>query len=539
MPSTKRKVLKADEDSQPSKCRLKSIPFIPRDFNVKRCRLMTTNSEFPKDGDCVVYWMSRDQRVNDNHAIFYAQSIAIEKNIPLKVIFNLVPQFLQATLRQYDFMLKGLKEVECQLRSKFIPFYLLMGDPVVNIPLFIQQNRALALVTDFSPLRVGLNWVNTVAQILDNAFSNSSSSYLNQNLVPLIQVDAHNIVPCWEASPKLEVGARTIRPKIHEKLDEFCTPIPLLPDNTSTFEQCELVNWDNALASLQINRSVTPVTWLTPGTTAGYQMFDDFVQTKLSRYADDRNDPNENVASNLSPYLHFGQISIQRIVLNLKSIKNCHSLGKASFIEEAVVRRELSDNFCFYNADYDSLAGCSQWARDSLSLHSSDPRPVLYSEQELEEGRTYDDLWNAAQLQLQQEGKMHGFLRMYWAKKILEWSVSPAEALRIAVLLNDKYSLDGRDPNGYVGCMWSIAGVHDMGWTERPIFGKVRFMNYAGCKRKFDIKSFVSKYPPAAANAAAAVRPAEENGAKGNSQVSSSTSKKITTYFTTGKKNVK
>lgn len=166
-----------------------------------------------------------------------------------------------------------------------------------------------------------------------------------------------------------------------------------------------------------------------------------------------------------------------------------------SFIEELVVRRELADNFCFYNDRYDQLEGCSEWAQVSLQKHAKDKREYIYSLDELQQGKTHDDLWNAAQLQMVREGKMHGFLRMYWAKKILEWSPTPKEALRRAIYLNDRYELDGRDPNGYVGCMWSIGGIHDMGWTERPIFGKIRFMNYAGCKRKFNIPSLVARYP--------------------------------------------
>ena len=156
--------------------------------------------------------------------------------------------------------------------------------------------------------------------------------------------------------------------------------------------------------------------------------------------------------------------------------------------------QELSDNFCFYEPNYDSLEGAAGWARDSLALHASDPREHLYSLAQLEDSQTHEDIWNAAQTQLVRTGKMHGFMRMYWAKKVLEWSPDAAEALRRAIHLNDKYSLDGRDPNGYVGCAWSVMGTHDMGWVERAIFGKIRFMNYMGCKRKFELKTYVAKW---------------------------------------------
>jgi len=193
----------------------------------------------------------------------------------------------------------------------------------------------------------------------------------------------------------------------------------------------------------------------------------------------------------MSPWFHFGNVSVQRAVLYVKK-----RTGKYSrvFIEDAVVRRELAENFCYYNKNYDRLEGAAEWAQKTLNDHRKDTRDWIYTTEQLEKAKTHDDLWNAAQLQLAKEGRMHGFMRMYWAKKILHWTASPEEALRNAIYLNDHYSLDGSDPNGYVGCMWSICGIHDKGWSERPIFGKIRYMNYAGCERKFDIKAYISKY---------------------------------------------
>jgi len=187
-----------------------------------------------------------------------------------------------------------------------------------------------------------------------------------------------------------------------------------------------------------------------------------------------------------------GQVSVARAVLEVRKSK--FKEGAAAFIEESVVRRELSDNFCYFNENYDKITGAASWAQETLAIHKKDKRTIKYSDDQLEYGKTKDDLWNAAQLQMLIEGKMHGFLRMYWAKKILEWTESPEKALELAIYLNDKYELDGRDPNGYVGCMWSICGIHDQGWREREIFGKIRYMNYEGCKRKFDVNSFVMKY---------------------------------------------
>jgi len=220
---------------------------------------------------------------------------------------------------------------------------------------------------------------------------------------------------------------------------------------------------------------------------------DSFFEERLSGYNEKRNDPNENVSSNLSPYLHFGQISAQRIAL--ETYKRKHNIEtKDAFLEELIVRRELSDNFCFYNKNYDSFDGFPEWAKKTLNEHRKDKREFTYHLEQFEKAKTHDDLWNAAQIEMVKTGKMHGYMRMYWAKKILEWTETPEEALEYSIYLNDKYELDGRDPNGYTGCAWSIGGVHDRAWTERPVFGKIRYMNYNGAKRKFDVKRYIQKY---------------------------------------------
>jgi len=211
----------------------------------------------------------------------------------------------------------------------------------------------------------------------------------------------------------------------------------------------------------------------------------------------------------MSPWINHGHVSFQRLALLAKALHK-HPNGTAAYLEEGIVRRELSDNFVYYSREnYDDLTTAAVWAQDSLELHCADEREYVYCLKEFVEGKTHDDLWNAAQLQLVNEGKMHGFLRMYWAKKILEWTESPAIALRTGLYLNDRYALDGNDPNGFVGVGWSMMGIHDMGWKERPIFGKIRFMNYAGCKRKFKVANFVAKYRGASENA---VKAAKQHG---------------------------
>jgi len=210
-------------------------------------------------------------------------------------------------------------------------------------------------------------------------------------------------------------------------------------------------------------------------------------------YGTERNDPNKDCLSGLSPYLHFGQISAQRIALEVNKT-GVNDEGSKGFLEELIVRKELADNFCYYNKNYDSFEGFKDWGKETLNKHRKDKRVFLYSRDEFEEARTDDALWNAAQNQMKIEGKMHSYMRMYWAKKILEWTDSPEAAIEIAIYLNDKYELDGRDPNGYCGIAWSIGGIHDRAWVEREIFGKIRYMNYNGCARKFDVKAFEKRY---------------------------------------------
>ncbi|XP_046571771.1 LOW QUALITY PROTEIN: deoxyribodipyrimidine photo-lyase-like [Haliotis rubra] len=451
-------------------------------FNKKRVRVLSSAEEFPDDCDGVVYWMSRDQRVQDNWAFLYAQRLALKMEVPLHVCFCLVPRFLEATIRQFGFMLKGLQEVEQECKTLNISFHLLIGYAKDVLPDFVKSNNIGGVVTDFSPLRTPMTWVTDVKERLPKD-------------IPMCQIDAHNVVPCWEASPKLEYGARTIRKKNHDKLPEFLTAFPPVCKHPHDAKvKSELVNWEAAYASLEVDRSVKEVDWATPGTKGGLKMLESFCKERLKYFNADRNNPNKNALSNLSPWIHFGQISVQRCILTVKQYRSKGQESVNAFIEEAVVRRELADNFCFYNEHYDTIEGAYDWAKTSLKLHAGDKRPYLYSRQQLEDGRTHDKLWNAAQLQMVNEGKMHGFLRMYWAKKILEWTCSPEDALKDAIFLNDKYNLDGRDPNGYVGCMWSICGIHDQGWKEREVFGKIRYMNYKGCTRKFDVPAFERKY---------------------------------------------
>jgi deoxyribodipyrimidine photo-lyase len=440
----------------------------------KRVRLLQKGEE---GNGPVIYWMSRDQRVSDNYALLFAQHLALEKKVSLVVVFSLVKSFLGATLRHYDFLLKGLQKVQKNLQDFNISFFLLSGEPQETIPEFIKLHQANSLVSDFDPLKIKRIWKREIAKKIE---------------IPFYEVDAHNIVPCLVASNKQEFAAYTIRPKINKLLDEFLIDIPKLKAmNKSNFDY-DRIDWKKVYSELKVDNEVKPVSFFQSGEDEAFIIFNDFINKKFENYHEIRNDPSLDGLSNISPYLHFGQISSQRIALIVKQLFPNHQ-SSAAFLEELIIRKELSDNFCYFNTNYDNFNGFPDWAKTSLNQHRKDEREFLYSEQDLELSKTHDDLWNAAQSEMVITGKMHGYMRMYWAKKILEWTESPEEALRIAIYLNDKYELDGRDPNGYTGCAWSIGGVHDRPWFEREIFGKIRYMNRNGAERKFDVKKYITK----------------------------------------------
>ena len=425
----------------------------------------------------ILYWMSRDQRIRDNWAILYAQHLARQYDTSLMVLFCVVPSFLQATRRQYSFMLKGLKQVNEALQGKGIPFHLQLGEPQKIIPAFIKEHRVSTLVVDFDPLRVKQQWQEQVRLRIS---------------IPMCEVDAHNIVPCRVASPKQEYGAYTLRPKIKNLLPEFLDDFPRLRKQNGVKMKKNLWAAEAILAQLKIDHSVAETPGYEPGEQAAHKVLDRFIKKKLENYPEKRNDPGEDAVSGLSPYLHFGQIAAQRVALKVIAA-DAPEPAKEAFLEELIVRRELADNYCFYCRDYDTSEGFPEWARKTLTAHAQDKRQYVYTMVELEKGQTHDPLWNAAQKEMVQQGRMHGYMRMYWAKKILEWNVSPQLAQTAAIYLNDKYELDGRDPNGYTGVAWSIGGVHDRAWPEREVFGKIRYMNDRGCRSKFDVDRYIKK----------------------------------------------
>lgn len=451
------------------------------DLNTRIKRLDSLEGEAL--GKSVIYVMSRDQRVNDNHALVFAQDYAIKHKLPLSVIFCLRKSRSRAK-EHFEWMIQGLKGVESSLESNNIPFILLIGDQEERLLGAFSHLRPKAVFFDFNPLKGPVSLVKSILP------KTESEIYI---------VDTHNVVPVWEASSKQEFSARTIRPKINSKLEIYLKePKQIITHPVSwagkVMKIDDLDNKIDEVLKLQKPNNQTQLQKdFPPGEANAKKALDFFLKKKLSKYADSRNDPSAEGLSDLSPYFHFGQLSTLRVALEAKILsENDDSLSESVtvLLEEMIVRKELSDNFCYYNQNYDSLLGAPEWARLTLKKHSSDPREFVYSLDELENSQTHDPAWNACQKQMVVTGKMHGYMRMYWAKKVLEWSSSPEQAIEHLIYLNDFYSLDGGDPNGYVGILWSVAGVHDRPWGERSVYGTVRSMVYNGLKRKFDIKKY-------------------------------------------------
>jgi deoxyribodipyrimidine photo-lyase len=431
-------------------------------------------------GRFVLYWMQASQRVEYNHALEYAIRQANDQNLPLVTFFVLTDQFPEANLRHYTFMLEGLQEVKSRLKEKGISFVVLKGSPEQKVTQVSRQ--ASMVVTDCGYLRVQKEWRKGVAEHAPCS---------------VVQVETDVVVPVGEAYPKEAYSAAVLRPKINDQLKKYM--ISLSGSSVKhTLRSLEFSGLDlnksipAILSSLSINRTVPPVSHFRGGTAEAKKLLADFIADKLMDYGELRNDPSLDYVSHMSPYLHFGQISPLYIALQVQNGGRIASKSREAYLEELIVRRELSMNFAYYNPSYDAFQGLPDWARRTLKNHHRDKREYLYSREELEEARTHDPYWNAAQREMVITGKMHNYMRMYWGKKIIEWSSTPEEAFRTALYLNNKYELDGRDPNSFTGVAWCF-GKHDRPWGERKIFGQVRYMNDVGLRRKFKIDEYVRK----------------------------------------------
>jgi len=433
----------------------------------------------PKTGTYVLYWMQQAQRVAYNHALCRAIEVANELALPLVVGFVLTPEFPESNFRHFVFMLEGIKDVQNELKSLGIPFVIQTG-PMVETVLSLAE-KAAWVVTDVGYLRIQRQWRAQVAKGLR---------------CPYTEVETDVIVPVSAASVKEEYAARTIRPKIMKQMDACLDPV-LLPEYRMKQAVPQVpppVPIDPSALAGQVSASnqIPPSTAYHGGYTEAKNRLNRFITENLVHYDTLANDPAADCRSDLAPYLHFGQISPVEIVREIRA-SDAPELARAAFIEQLAVRRELAVNFVFYNPGYDQYdSAVPAWAKQTLFDHRQDPRPYLYSADVLEAGDTHDPYWNAAQTEMVVTGKMHNYMRMYWGKKIIEWTRTPEEAFHLMLMLNNRYELDGRDPNGFTGVAWCF-GRHDRPWGERPVFGKVRYMNAEGLRRKFAINEYVSR----------------------------------------------
>ena len=450
-------------------------------------------SPLPQDAGCVVYWMQRSQRAFSNPALDTASECANRLSLPLAVVFILVKSYPGSTERHYRFMLNGLVETGTALEKLGAGFFIIESEEEVHeaVIRFTLSVKGALLVCDENPLKMPELWREKTSENIPLTF---------------ITVDSDVVVPSSHFE-KEEYAARTLRRKIKPLIELYLEDAK----NTALLKKwergegtpdCSRVRYANRFSEWKdrtgknygSKTAESKAVCLDGGRKEGLSRLKDFTANRLTDYAESRNKPETDGTSRLSPYLHFGQISPAEAAIAAFNADSAPE-SRDAFIEELIVRRELAVNYVLRNSNYDSFEGFHEWAKKSLLKHLSDKREYIYSVNQFEYGETHDPIWNAAQYEMRETGFMHGYMRMYWAKKILEWSNTPQEAFNTAVYLNDKYQLDGRDPNGYTGIAWSIGGKHDRPWgPERPVFGLIRFMNANGMKRKFDTAAYISKY---------------------------------------------
>lgn len=439
-----------------------------------RIQPLQVSARNPK-GRYVLYWMQQSQRVHLNQALEYAVQTANESKQPLMVLFCLTENYPQANWRHYAFMLEGLEDIRKHLTERGIAFQVTIGNP--GRCALESAKHASALICDRGYLRHQRLWRRQAARTAP---------------CPVIQVESDVLVPVEAVSSKAEYAARTIRPKIQRLLTEYLVALKPVKLKQSDLTLADTVDLKAIGSGLRVNRRVKPVSaFLTGGHTNALTHLKAFLAHRLPDYNRHRNLPQMDGGSMLSPYLHFGQISPLEITLAVQDA-DAPREAKAALLEELIVRRELAVNYVFYCPAYDRFEALPHWARRTLLQHANDRRNPVYSAKQLEAAATHDPYWNAAMREMKHTGYMHSYMRMYWGKKILQWMPNPEDAFDLTLKLNNKYFIDGRDPNSYAGVGW-IFGLHDQAWAERQIFGKVRYMARSGLERKFDMAGYIDR----------------------------------------------
>ena len=434
----------------------------------------------------VLYWIQMYHRTEQNWALTAAIEAANRLAAPLVVYHGLGCTYPHANDRIHRFILEGVTELRERFARRGIMyhFYLRRGSTDPNDLLYRLARRAALVVTDDFPAFFIPAQTMRVAGNLD---------------VAMWAVDSNGIVPL-AAIPSEQYGAYTLRPKIRRVLSELLRPIPeLLPKRDSLALALDIPESRIAAATIEadiagsdIDHTVRPSLVYRGGYRAAQGRLERFVAGPLDAYGTARNQPGGETTSRLSPYLHFGQISVQEVALAVRDATRTPQEDRDAFLEELIVRRELAFNFCRFSPHHRSLAALPGWAQATLAAHAGDPRPHRYSPGEFEVVRTHDDLWNAIQTELLTTGLMFGYYRMYWGKKIIEWSPTVEAAQQTMIFLHEKYALDGRNANTYSNILWCF-GKHDRPWGERPVFGKVRYMSRAGMETKTDVPGYLDR----------------------------------------------
>jgi len=435
-------------------------------------------------GKCVVYWMQRAMRIQENPALDVAIDAANLLGLPVVVYFSVIPNYPNANLRHYHFMQQGLRDVETDAAERGVGF-VVRRHPDNSLEKFLEEVQAAILIGDENPCREPERWRKVLARKLK---------------LPYWTVDADVVVPSAVFGRDYFL-LQHMRPHLKVALPKFLMPLKnstpqhpwRRPKNLSSYALDE----DITAGFKTLDRTIGPVDTFTGGTHAALKHLRDFTAHGLKDYDEKRNHPEVNGTSRLSPYLHFGNIGPLTIAIAVEQACAQGKVPRAAcdrFLDQVIAWRELSVLFVKYNPNYDNWECAEPWARQTLIEHSADPRLYRYAFEQLERAETHDDLWNAAQRQMVTHGWMHNYMRMYWAKMILEWAPDPARAYEWAVTLNDRYELDGRDPNGYQGIAWAIVGKHDRPWFNRPVFGLVRPMSGASTAKKFDSKAYIAQH---------------------------------------------
>ncbi len=443
-------------------------------------RIQFLNDLDLRQGNYVLYWMQQSQRAETNHALEYAVQQANQMDQGVLVVFGLMDDYPEANWRHYTFMLEGLQDTQAALAKRGIKLVVQKGNPA-DVALAAGQKASL-IVCDRGYLRHQRQWRKKVARDAS---------------CRVVQIESDVVVPLEVVSNKAEYAARTIRPKIHKHLNDYLVEFKSTKIKKSSLQLrvsgIDLKPIDAILKKMSLDRSVVPVSHLFKGGFAqACKIFTDFLDHRFKNYVANRNQPQTDDVSHMSKYLHFGQISPLYLALQILKTEKRFKEARETYLEELIVRRELAMNFVFYTPKYDSYRCLPNWAQKTLSAHKKDKREQTYTRRQLESARTHDEYWNAAMREMKSTGFMHNYMRMYWGKKILEWSQSPEQAFKTTLAINNKYFLDGRDANSFTGVAW-VFGVHDRAWFERPIFGKIRYMAASGLERKCDIQAYVKK----------------------------------------------